>query len=176
MGFYDFLAISRYVHIHRSNDVKHPPVKHGSIKHAPDFLVYVVANFAFVDNRHRLGCKQSLVTCAASFEVGCRIPCPPAWRRPGVHSSDGQLSGLRIAPPILDDVGNPEPARTMVVSSVFAADIPPARRALRFAKARGPLPGSLGLPAGGQNKPRETSKVRCCMRRTCAVMELFRIL
>ena len=32
--------------------------------------------------------------------------------------------------------GKPEPSRTMVVSSVFATDIPPARRTLPFAKAR----------------------------------------
>src|ERR1700693_1736026 len=69
----------------------------------------------------------------------------------------------------------PEPARIMVVSSVFAADIPPARRALPCAKARGPLPGSLSLPAGIPDKPRETSEVRFCLRCACAVLEFFRM-
>jgi len=68
MGFYDFLAISRYGHIHRRKDAKHTP-----IKHAPDLPVYGAANFAFVDPRPRLGCKQSLAARAASFEVRCRI-------------------------------------------------------------------------------------------------------
>jgi hypothetical protein len=36
MGFYDFLAISPHLHIHRWKD----------IKHAPDHSVYGVANFA----------------------------------------------------------------------------------------------------------------------------------
>jgi len=148
MGFYDFLAISRSVHIHPCKDVRHAPIKHAPSKHPPDLPVYGVANFAFVDHRPRLGCRQSLATCAASFGVRCRIYCPPAWRRPEYDSYDGRLSGIRITAAILGDVGKPESARTMVVSSVFAADIPPARRALPFAKARGPLPGSLGLPAG----------------------------
>jgi hypothetical protein len=41
MGFSDFLAISRYVRIHRSKDVKHAPVEH-----APGLAVYGVTNFA----------------------------------------------------------------------------------------------------------------------------------
>jgi hypothetical protein len=41
MGFYDFLAISRYLHIHRWEDVKH-----AAIKHTPDLSLYGVANFA----------------------------------------------------------------------------------------------------------------------------------
>jgi hypothetical protein len=48
--------------------------------------------------------------------------------------------GLEMCGQFLVDAGKPEPARTLVISSVFAADIPPARRALPFAKARGPLP------------------------------------
>ena len=86
-----------------------------------------------------------------------------------------KYQGLEMCGQFLVDVGKPEPARTLVVSSVFAADIPPARRALPFAKARGPLPGSLSLPAGRQNKPRETSEVRFGVRCACAVLELLRI-
>ena len=75
----------------------------------------------------------------------------------------------------LVDAGKPEPARTLVVSSVFAADIPPARRALPFAKAGGPLPGNLSLPAGRPIMPRETSEVRLGVRYARSVLELFRI-
>jgi hypothetical protein len=71
--------------------------------------------------------------------------------------------------------GKPEPARAVVVSSVFAADIPPARRALPFAKASGPFPSSLSLPADKPNMPRETSEVRFGVRCACAVLEFFRI-
>ena len=92
-----------------------------------------------------------------------------------MDSSDGPVSGLRNAPAILDDVGKPEPARIMVVSSVFAADIPPARRALPRAKARGPLPSSLSLPAGRPSKPREASEVRLCVRGAGAALEFFSI-
>jgi|SRR6516225_5658729 len=86
-----------------------------------------------------------------------------------------KYQGLEMCGQFLVDAGKPEPARTLVVSSVFAADIPPARRALPFAKARGPLPGNLCLPAGRQSKPCETSEFRFCVRRACAVLELFRI-
>ena len=73
------------------------------------------------------------------------------------------------------DAGKPEPARTLVVSSVFAADIPPARRDLPFAKACGPFPGSLRFPTGKSNKPRQTSEVRFCVRYARSVLEFFRI-
>src|SRR5271165_4311616 len=77
--FTHFLAILRYLHIHRWKDVEHAPIKHLPIKHAADLPVCGVANFAFVDHRPRLGCRQSLAACAASFEVRCRISYSPAW-------------------------------------------------------------------------------------------------
>ena len=63
----------------------------------------------------------------------------------------------------------------MVVPSVFAADIPAARRSLPFAKVRGPFPGSLGLLAGKPNNPRKTSEVRFGVRYARSVLEFFRI-
>ena len=134
-----FSCISHYVQIHRRKDVKH-----ASIKHTPDLPVYGVTNFAFVDDCPHLGCKQSLAACAASVEGGYGIPCSPTWRRPGVDSSDGQLSGFRNGQAMVEP-GKPEPARTVVVSSVFAADIPTARRALPRPKTRGPLPSAPSL-------------------------------
>ena len=78
-GILRFSSISRYLHIHRWQDAKHAPVEHGPIKHAPDLPVYGVANFAFVDHCHRLGCKQSPAIRAARFGARRRISCPPAW-------------------------------------------------------------------------------------------------
>ena len=143
----DSWQICRRHHHTVGNDVNHAPISHPTIKHSPDLPVYGVANFAFVDDCHRLGRQQSLAACTANVEAWCGIPYLPALRRPVVDSFNDQLSWLRIAQAMVE-LGKPKPARIMVVPSIFATDISHARRALPLTKTRGPPPRLFSLPAG----------------------------